>query len=828
MANDLVVVLSADSSNLQKGLDDAERMLIRFSNTAHNITNNPLERFIFNLSNLRNALSLLHNTISTIIGTIQNFVNGFVQLGDALDKASIRTGISVDSLGGLKFAVEQCGGNFESLINSIRKFSSTVGDALNGDAGSTEKLSKFGINAEDLRGKDVEEQFKALSDHLASIHDQGLQAKMAIELFGQSGYEILPMLKQGSRGIEQLVAEGRSFGAVMGKDATDSAAALSDAMNRMHTSVTGLSNYLISYLAPAFTIGVSAVAGLIQNIQKLIDRNSKLILSLGMAAAVYLTVINRAMLLRGALIVLHSTLQLVISSGALLIANPWATVFIAAAAALFYFTAGANKAADVIGSLTDNASKYTKEVENNVKSYQSMFDRLQELQRLSETDTLNNEEVKEANGLIAALTDKYGDLGIKIDATTRKITGMTEAQTKMAEAQKQEQLRALETEQSEYNYNIKKLDDRIKEIENEWSLRTKASKMKELDDLNAQRDIQVDKRQVVRLKIYNLTHKPESEANAEEGEENLAALTAANQKARSVDQKELDAASRNAQNMAKTIADSKLNKYQLRIQQIDEQAAKALADFDIIRKDAVNKGDKDKIAWVLNKKDEVETWANSEKDKVKNEQKEYVEKQKAERAELVAKGTDTTNDDVKKAQNKVNELQETINDKYVNGEKSGKDNRSIDTLKKELQKAQVELAKTVADVSGKARVEARDERDKELAKYNKMKVDENVTNEELQKQWAIVEQAERKYKEQDREYNSAVGTIQAAQEERANNQISAAKQQIDSATTQGTFSAWETGSIGNSTAKEQLITMKKMLDELIGINKNTEEGAVTA
>ena len=112
MANDLVVVLSADSSNLQKGLDDAERMLIRFSNTAHNITNNPLERFIFNLSNLRNALSLLHNTISTIIGTIQNFVNGFVQLGDALDKASIRTGISVDSLGGLKFAVEQCGGNF--------------------------------------------------------------------------------------------------------------------------------------------------------------------------------------------------------------------------------------------------------------------------------------------------------------------------------------------------------------------------------------------------------------------------------------------------------------------------------------------------------------------------------------------------------------------------------------------------------------------------------------------------------------------------------------------------------------------------------------------
>lgn len=48
-----------------------------------------------------------------IITPLSNAVNGFVALGDQISKTSQRIGIGVESLGGLKFAAEQCGANFQ-------------------------------------------------------------------------------------------------------------------------------------------------------------------------------------------------------------------------------------------------------------------------------------------------------------------------------------------------------------------------------------------------------------------------------------------------------------------------------------------------------------------------------------------------------------------------------------------------------------------------------------------------------------------------------------------------------------------------------------------
>ena len=192
----------------------------------------------------------------------------------------------------------------------------------------------------------------------------------------------------------------------------------------------------------------------------------------------------------------------------------------------------------------------------------------------------------------------------------------------------------------------------------------------------------------------------------------------------------------------------------------------------------------------------------------------------------MAKGEDNTDKSVATAKNKVKKLQETIDAKYLNDENAGNDNRTIAMLEEELKAAQVELARTVATVSGKARKEAETQFNKELQEYKQLKRS-GASSDELETKWKQVEQAEVEFKKQDNEYTKAIGEIKASQEAAANNQIDQAKQNFEIAS-QGTFSAWETGSIGNSTAKEQLITMKKMLDELIGINKNTEEGAVTA
>lgn len=68
------------------------------------------------------------------------------------------------------------------------------------------------------------------------------------------------------------------------------------------------------------------------------------------------------------------------------------------------------------------------------------------LQQLSQTETLSNEQKKYAVTLIQLLTKNYGDLGLAIDSTTGKITGLEKAQEVMLKKQSKRNLQNLETE----------------------------------------------------------------------------------------------------------------------------------------------------------------------------------------------------------------------------------------------------------------------------------------------------------------------------------------------------------------------------------------------
>lgn len=69
---------------------------------------------------------------------------------------------------------------------------------------------------------------------------------------------------------------------------------------------------------------------------------------------------------------------------------------------------------------------------------------LKRLQELSAQQILTDNEMEEASKLIATLTDAYGDLGIKLDETTRKLSVATDAQSKLNEAQKQAQIKDIQ------------------------------------------------------------------------------------------------------------------------------------------------------------------------------------------------------------------------------------------------------------------------------------------------------------------------------------------------------------------------------------------------
>ena len=67
-------------------------------------------------------------------------------------------------------------------------------------------------------------------------------------------------------------------------------------------------------------------------------------------------------------------------------------------------------------------------------SGQEDIDKAKRLQELAALPKLNTEQLKEANDLILQLRSKYGELGLTVDDTNGRITTLTEAQRKFAEA----------------------------------------------------------------------------------------------------------------------------------------------------------------------------------------------------------------------------------------------------------------------------------------------------------------------------------------------------------------------------------------------------------
>ena len=69
-------------------------------------------------------------------------------------------------------------------------------------------------------------------------------------------------------------------------------------------------------------------------------------------------------------------------------------------------------------------------IEAGEKQRTTDLEHLDRLGQLAEAEKLNNAESAEAAAIIEVLTERYGDLGIKIDEATGKITGFSEGQKK--------------------------------------------------------------------------------------------------------------------------------------------------------------------------------------------------------------------------------------------------------------------------------------------------------------------------------------------------------------------------------------------------------------
>jgi hypothetical protein len=133
----------------------------------------------------------------------------FAKQIDDLAKASSRLGLTVNELQSLQFAASQTGASAEELEKGLTRFSRSISEASSGIGTGLRAFEALGITVTDAQGglRPTSELLNEVSDRLTQIQDPADRVRIAFDLFGRSGVNLVNTLQQGSGSLKQLQAD---------------------------------------------------------------------------------------------------------------------------------------------------------------------------------------------------------------------------------------------------------------------------------------------------------------------------------------------------------------------------------------------------------------------------------------------------------------------------------------------------------------------------------------------------------------------------------------------------------------------------------------------
>ena len=188
-----------------------------------------------------------------VTAAVGKMLNDWATFGDDVAKMAKRTQWSVESLSELAYAAKIAGMDLAQFELGTRKLSGAIYDASMGMVTYTRAFDELGLNADDLLKMGIEDQFWAVAYAMAELDNDAVRAALAVDLFGRTGTNLLPLLAEGKEGIAKLRQESHDFGISLTEEDAKAAEEFKDALTRIEGAVDGVQFALVTELAPAIT-----------------------------------------------------------------------------------------------------------------------------------------------------------------------------------------------------------------------------------------------------------------------------------------------------------------------------------------------------------------------------------------------------------------------------------------------------------------------------------------------------------------------------------------------------------------------------------------------
>lgn len=190
------------------------------------------------------------------IGAIKKAVVGYAELGEEVIKGAAKAGMSSDQFQRFKYVAEQAGVQADMFAMSMGKLEKNLGSAAMGknqglvDLMKMLKIPLTGVNGEVREAVDVLPQ---LAQAIA-LNEAGVKrAAIGNAFLGKSYQELLPMLAEGSEGIERSLARFKQLKGVIPREDLEGAKEFGDKLQDLAFVTKGFQMTVARELVPVLS-----------------------------------------------------------------------------------------------------------------------------------------------------------------------------------------------------------------------------------------------------------------------------------------------------------------------------------------------------------------------------------------------------------------------------------------------------------------------------------------------------------------------------------------------------------------------------------------------
>lgn len=177
--------------------------------------------------------------VTAATGALVGMVTKSSETADRIDKLSAKTGLSKQAFQEWDYVLGQNGIEIEKMQTGMKTLTANMDAAASGNenmAGAFDTLGVAVTNADgSLRGQ--EETMNDVILKLADMPNGTEKARLATELFGKAGVELMPMLNNGAQGIEDLKNRSHELGLVMSDEAVTAGVVFGDTLDDVKDSL---------------------------------------------------------------------------------------------------------------------------------------------------------------------------------------------------------------------------------------------------------------------------------------------------------------------------------------------------------------------------------------------------------------------------------------------------------------------------------------------------------------------------------------------------------------------------------------------------------------